>query len=88
VSFFDTLAEPDAVDVVAADSLAMLVHAVDLADTTASFRVANTLRGSEFAALTGDVKVESSGDYPVRRTYRVLEVVDGEIEFRELRVAR
>ena len=88
MSFFDALVNPDAVDVVAADALAALVHAVDAAGTTASTRVANALRNNEFDAFTGNVTTQTSGDYPVRRSYRVLEVKNGEIEFRELSETR
>jgi len=75
---YDSLASPEALDVVAADTLSAIANAAQDAQSIGSRRIADALRGSQVAAVSGDISVEPIGDNrEVIRSYRVLEVRDG-----------
>ena len=68
-----------ATDVVAADTLRSLVDAVQRAGSVRSSQMADVLRAEPFAGLSGDLTLDDQG--VVERTYRLVEVIDGEPQF-------
>ena len=84
VELFAEIDDPEPADVVVADSLSALVQAVEIADSAASRRVAAALRDGDFDGTSGTLSVDTSRPSPVYRSYRVLEVINGEPQFSEL----
>ena len=68
-----------ATDVITADTLTSLVDAVQRAGSVRPAQMAEVLRAEPFAALSGELTLNQLGN--VERTYRLLEVVDGEPRF-------
>ena len=82
LDLYETITEPEAVDVVTADTLAVIAAAASDANTAGSSRIASTVRDSTRQGLSGDLSIElGREDQSVIRTYRVLEVTNGEVEF-------
>ena len=71
--------DPVATDVITADTLTSLVDAVQRAGSVRPAQMAEVLRAEPFAALSGELTLNRLGN--VERTYRLLEVVDGEARF-------
>ncbi len=83
IELYDELENAEAVDVVAADTLAVLAVAADRSQTVGSRRIADALRGTSVEGLSGTLAIGRGVELPVRRQYRVLEVTDGEMTFVE-----
>ena len=78
-SLYALLDDPVATDVITADTLTSLVDAVQRAGSVRPAQMAEVLRAEPFAALSGELTLNQLGN--VERTYRLLEVVDGEARF-------
>ena len=78
-SLYALLGDPVATDVITADTLTSLVDAVQRAGSVRPAQMAEVLRAEPFAALSGELTLNRLGN--VERTYRLLEVVDGEPRF-------
>ncbi len=78
-SLYALLDDPVATDVITADTLTSLVDAVQRAGSVRPAQMAEVLRAEPFAALSGELTLNRLGN--VERTYRLLEVVDGEPRF-------
>ena len=78
-SLYALLDDPVATDVITADTLTSLVDAVQRAGSVRPAQMAEVLRAEPFAALSGELTLNRLGN--VERTYRLLEVVDGEARF-------
>lgn len=72
-----------AVDIVTADSIAMMSEAALRARSTGSSRLASTLRQDAFAAVSGELELEEVARV-AGRDYRVIEVTNGNPRFLEL----
>ncbi|MFT7475937.1 MAG: ABC-type branched-subunit amino acid transport system substrate-binding protein [Verrucomicrobiales bacterium] len=81
---FAELEKPEAVDVVAADTLAILAAAAERSRATGSRRLADVLADMETSAVSGDVVLGRLGTSSIERGYRVIEVTDGTPEFVEV----
>lgn len=78
--------EPDAVDVVTADTLRVLAVAATAGGSVGSRSLADTIRDSTAFPVDGipglsGALVTSSADHPIERVYRVIEIADGEPSF-------
>lgn len=78
-SLYALLDDPVATDVITADTLTSLVDAVQRAGSVRPAQMAEVLRAEPFAALSSELTLNRLGN--VERTYRLLEVVDGEPRF-------
>ena len=78
-SLYALLDDPVATDVITADTLTSLVDAVQRAGSVRPAQMAEVLRAEPFTALSGELTLNRLGN--VERTYRLLEVVDGEARF-------
>lgn len=88
---FDALSiaggDPDAVDVVTADTLAILVDAANRAGSVGSLRVADAIRDGDsvgdgaLGAVSGELNTGGDEEIPVRRIYRLITVTNGEPSF-------
>lgn len=87
---FQTLAdvgeEPNAVDVVTADTLRVLANAATAGGSVGSRSLADTIRNSAAFPVEGidglsGALITSSTDHAVERVYRVIEIEDGEPSF-------
>ena len=83
-SVFRELDNPEAVDVVAADTLAILAAAAERTRSTGSSRLAGAIADIKMAAVSGDVVFGRDGATSIERGYRVIEVTDGTPEFVEI----
>ncbi len=82
-NLLDSIEEAEAVDVVAADTLAALATSVTRSNSVGSRRIADATRGSTIDVLSGEIAVGQGIQLPVARSYRVLEVADGNLAFVE-----
>ncbi len=89
-ALFDALTstgqQPDAVEVITADTLAILIDAAVRSNSVGSVRLAETIRTDDapVSGVSGQLRVGGESDFPVRRTYRVISVEDGEPAFTEV----
>lgn len=81
---FSTLTTPEAVDIVAADTVAILAASADSAGSTGSRRLADTMRSDTTSAVSGLLTIDPSASVTAERNYRLLEIVNGEPVFRVL----
>ena len=83
-ALFDQLDDPEAVDIVAADTVAMLANAAENAGSVGSRRLADTMRTTTAAGVSGALSIDATGSATEQRWYRLLEIVGGEPKFRSL----
>lgn len=83
IELYDELGNAEAVDVVAADTLAAIADAATSSQSVGSRRIADALRGNTVDGLSGKLAIGQGVELPVTRSYRVLEVTDGETTFAE-----
>jgi len=83
-ALFDQLDHPEAVDIVAADTVALLAHAAENAGSAGSQRLADTMRTTTAGGVSGALSVGARSSATEQRTYRLLEIVDGDPQFRSL----
>jgi ABC-type branched-subunit amino acid transport system substrate-binding protein len=83
-SVFREVDSPEAVDVVAADTLAILARAAERARSTGSSKLAEAITDSQTPAVSGDVVLGRINPTSIERGYRVIEVTDGTPEFVEI----
>jgi len=76
---YDIVDDSGSTDIVAADTLSILVNAVGRIGSVSPARLAEVLREAPSTGLGGELTLRPSGQ--VERTYRLLEVIDGEPEF-------
>lgn len=74
--------DPVATDVVAADTVTALIDAVQRAGSVRPAQMADVLRAEPFESLSGELSLNPRGN--VERTYRLIEVADGEPRFSDL----
>ncbi len=74
----------EAVDVVAADSIAMLSLAAERAGSVGSMRLADALRQGPTAVVSGTLSLVEGEPRTKGRSYRVVEVTNGETRFDSL----
>lgn len=74
----------EAVDVVAADSVAMLSLAAERVGSVGSMRLADALRQGSTAVVSGTLSLVEGEPRTKGRSYRVVEVTDGEARFNSL----
>lgn len=76
---------PNAVDVVTADTLAILVDAVLRTGSVGSRSLAETISGDAVVnGISGPIETVGSIDFPLRRSYRVIAINDGVATFATL----
>lgn len=78
-SLYSLSDNPVATDVIAADTLTSLINAVERAGSVRPAQLADVLRAEPFDGLSGELTLNTQGQ--VERTYRLIEVVDGEPRF-------
>ena len=81
VEFYAELDEPEALDAVAADAIAVIARASERAGSSGSSRLAEEIPNVETAAFSGPVLPGASSAVPIARSYRVLEVANGEATY-------
>lgn len=84
LALYDELGNAEAVDVVAADTLAAIAAAAEASQSVGSRRIADALRGNAVDGLSGKLVIGQGVELPVTRVYRVLEVADGKTTFVEM----
>ncbi len=83
-ALFGKVDGPEAVDIVAADTVAILANVADTAGSVGSRRLADTIRTTTSAGVSGALTIDATNSVTEQRAYRLLEVVDGEPTFRSL----
>ena len=76
---YNEVNEPNSVDVVAADTLSILLYAVEQTGSVRPAQLAATLRDGPVVGLSGPLGLDPTAN--VSREYRLLEVVDGAVGF-------
>ncbi len=83
-ALFDQVDDPEAVDIVAADTVAILANVADAAGSVGSRRLADTIRTTTSAVVSGALTIDATNSVTEQRAYRLLEVIDGQPVFRTL----
>ena len=78
VDLYDALDEPEALDVVAADAIAIVAAASARAGSSGSTRLAEQIPNVDASGFSGTLLPGAGANRPITRSYRVIEVVAGE----------
>ena len=83
-ALFEQLDDPEAVDVVAVDTVAILARAADNAGAVGSVRLAEAIRTQTNQGVSGPLSFDEEESTTRVRSYRVIEVIDGEPVFQSV----